>query len=192
MASRAMCSILIVVALLVASSFSIPTSDHGLYERQDLSLSSYAPETVQCPSTPLVRPANGISSQESDYISSRKSKADRGLARWLRKQGKFSTSSQPVVGFSSSGGGYRALLETAGVFSAFDSRDTNLGTSGIFQGLTYQAGLSGGSWFLSSLAGNNWPTVSSLKTGLWEQAFQASLIAPPILLSAEVRTLICP
>jgi lysophospholipase len=176
---------LLIVAALIAPVWSVPTSYHDLQER---AISQYAPTTVQCPSTPLVRPARGISSQESSYISSRKSKASSSLASWLKKQGTFSTSSQPVVGFSSSGGGYRALLETAGVVQGFDSRDSSVGTSGVYQGLTYQAGLSGGSWFLSSLAGNNWPTVTSLKTGLWEQAFQNSLIVPANLLSTAGLT----
>ena len=50
--------------------------------------------------------------------------------------------------------------------------------------MTYQAGLSGGAWLLSSFAGNNYPTISSLKTGLWEQAFQDSLLLPDFLLSS--------
>lgn len=36
---------------------------------------------------------------------------------------------------------------------------------------------------MSSLAGNNWPTVSSLKNGLWLDAFQNSLLLPANLLS---------
>ena len=80
------------------------------------------------------------------------------------------------------------MLETAGVVQAFDIRDSNVGTGGVYQGLTYQSGLSGGSWFLSSLAGNNWPTVTSLKTGLWEQAFETSLLVPANLLSASGLT----
>ena len=35
----------------------------------------------------------------------------------------------------------------------------------------------GGAWFLSSQSGNNWPTVTYLKTTLWEvsvSAFQMS------------------
>jgi lysophospholipase len=50
--------------------------------------------------------------------------------------------------------------------------------------LTYQAGLSGGSWLLSSLAGNNYPTVTYLKDNLWKQAFQDSLADPDFLLGA--------
>ena len=49
---------------------------------------------------------------------------------------------------------------------------------------TYEAGLSGGAWLLSSFAGNNYPTITSLKTGLWEQAFAQSLLVPGNLLTA--------
>ncbi|PPJ54720.1 hypothetical protein CBER1_06885 [Cercospora berteroae] len=138
----------------------------------------YSPKDVACPNTQLVRPAHGLNSDESKYIRSRKPKADASLSAWLAKRGKFLTSSQPLVALTSSGGGYRALLETAGVVQALDGRDGNFSTSGIFQGLTYEAGLSGGAWFLSSFSGNNWPTVSSLRDGLWEPQFQASLLLP--------------
>ena len=50
--------------------------------------------------------------------------------------------------------------------------------------MTYQSGLSGGAWLLSSIAGNNYPTVSSLKTSLWEQAFEDSLLLPDFLLAS--------
>lgn len=43
--------------------------------------------------------------------------------------------------------------------------------------------MSGGSWLLSSIAGNNWPTISSLEANLWETALQDSLLVPEILLS---------
>lgn len=41
----------------------------------------------------------------------------------------------------------------------------------------------GGAWLLSSLAGNNWPTISSLQAGLWTQAFQDSILLPDFLLA---------
>jgi lysophospholipase len=72
----------------------------------------------------------------------------------------------------------------AGVIQGLDNRDSDVSTSGLYQALTYQAGLSGGSWLLSSLAGNNYPTVTELKTSLWEQAFQDSLLDPEFLLAA--------
>ncbi|CAJ2503449.1 Uu.00g108430.m01.CDS01 [Anthostomella pinea] len=156
-------------------------------ERQ-LLVQPYVPIPTTCPSTALVRPATSISLNEAGYVSARKKKADKALAAWLKKQGNFSNSSQPTVGFTSSGGGYRALLCTAGVVQALDGRDSNFTTSGLYQALTYEAGLSGGSWFLSSLAGNNWPTVSYLRDNLWEQAFQNSLLVPANLLSISGLT----
>ena len=151
-------------------------------------VSPYAPQFAQCPNMPLVQPATKIDSREASYVSSRKSNADKALSSWLKKRGRFDTSSLPVVGFTSSGGGYRSLLETAGVVQGFDIRDSDVGTSGLYQSLIYQAGLSGGSWFLSSLASNNWPTVSSLQTILWEPAFDNSLLVPPELFSISGLT----
>lgn len=185
----AVLSLLALAAAFSALTAAAPTEHPGspLAERQ--ALTPYAPTTGACPGSRLVRPASGLSAKEASYASARKSKADASLASWLSKRGSFSTSSQPVVGLTSSGGGYRALLETAGVVQALDSRDSNLGTSGVYQGLTYEAGLSGGSWFLSSLAGNNWPTVTSLKEGLWEDAFQNSLLLPANILDIDSLTL---
>ena len=140
---------------------------------------AYAPAPASCPSAPLVRPANGLSSAETNYISKRKAKADVALAAWLKKvNATFATDSLPMVGMTISGGAYRSFLSGAGIIQAFDSRDGNYGTSGLYQALTYQAGLSGGAWLTSSLAGNNWPTVSSLQNTLWGDAFEATVIFP--------------
>lgn len=103
----------------------------------------YAPKRIACPNTPLIRGANGIGSDEASYVASRNTKAAAALAAWLEKQGNFSTASQPTVAMTSSGGGYRALLCTAGVVQALDGRDSSSTTSGLYQALTYQAGLSG-------------------------------------------------
>jgi lysophospholipase len=150
-------------------------------------LTPYAPVPAICPSSPLVRPATGISSSESSYISQRYTKASTALAAFLKSTNAiFSPSQLPVVALTTSGGGYRSLLTGAGVIQAFDSRDSQTGVSGLFQGLTYQAGLSGGGWLLSSFAGNNYPTISSLRDNLWEAAFQNSLLAPGNLLVAGV------
>lgn len=53
------------------------------------------------------------------------------------------------------------------------------------QSLTYQSGLSGGSWLLSSLVGNDYPTVTYLKQNLWTQAFEDSLLVPDNLLVSQ-------
>ncbi len=147
--------------------------------------SGYAPLKATCPSSPLVRAASGLSSSESAYVAARKTQASTALASWLKKtNSNLPTSNLPTIVLTTSGGGLRSLLTGAGVIQGFDSRDSTVGTSGVFQGLTYQSGLSGGAWLLSSFAGNNYPTISSLKTGLWEQAFQDSLLDPSNLLVA--------
>ncbi|KAK5118412.1 hypothetical protein LTR62_002926 [Meristemomyces frigidus] len=150
---------------------------------------AYAPVQTTCPSSSLVRPASGLNPSESSYVTTRKAVADKSLAAWLKTQGSFDTSCPlPNVGFLSSGGGYRALLETAGVVQALDRRDSNSSVNGLYQAFTYEAGLSGGAWFLGSLAGNNWPTVSHLQKTLWEQAFQNSVLVPANLLSVTGLT----
>lgn len=111
-------------------------------DRRD-NLTPYRPVTTTCPTTPLVRPATALNAEEATYIATRKGNADEALASWLAKQGSFQTESQPSVALVSSGGGLRALLETAGVIQGFDARDSNTSVSGIFQALTYQSGLSG-------------------------------------------------
>ena len=110
-------------------------------------LTGYAPIPATCPSTPLVRQANGISSAEQSYVNSRYTKASTALAAFLKStNATFSPRKYPVVALTTSGGGYRSLLTGAGVIQGFDGRDSKTGVSGLFQGLTYQAGLSGGAW----------------------------------------------
>ena len=153
-----------------------------------LQFAPYVPRRSTCPPTPLVRSANGISAEEAAYIAQRKPKADTALAQWLLKtDAGFETSKLPTVALATSGGGYRSMLTGAGVIQGFDSRDSNTGTSGLLQGLTYQSGLSGGAWLLSSLAGNDYPTVSSLRNSLWEQTLEEDLLQGPILTNSQVR-----
>ena len=148
-------------------------------------LTAYAPVAATCPSTPLVRQATSISSQEASYINQRYAKASTALTAFLTStNATFNATKLPVVALTTSGGGYRSLLTGAGVIQGFDSRDSQTGVSGLFQGLTYEAGLSGGAWLLSSFAGNNYPTISSLRDNLWEAAFQDSLLVPGNLLTA--------
>nr|OQO31906.1 hypothetical protein B0A51_01101 [Rachicladosporium sp. CCFEE 5018] len=178
--------------LALAAPAPAPVPESDVIARAALAaragLTPYQPVPTTCPTTPLVRPATGINSQESSYISLRRARASIALASWLKKQGNFTTATQPVVGLTSSGGGYRSLLESAGVLQAFDARDSTANVSGVYQALTYHAGLSGGAWFLSSLSGNNWPTVSYLRDNLWEQAFQNSLLLPANILSTSAAT----
>jgi len=169
----------------VLSDLSIPTSlpsaisDLPIPTGLSSAVSAYAPVQAACPASPLIRPATSASTSEATWVSARISKANAGLAAWLKKiNSGFDTSSLPEVGLTTSGGGYRSLLNGAGVIQAFDDRDSNSSVNGLYQALTYQAGLSGGGWLLSSIAGNNWTTISNLRDSLWEDAFQDSPILP--------------
>ncbi|KAI5200048.1 lysophospholipase [Aureobasidium subglaciale] len=149
------------------------------------SLTPYAPVSASCPSTPLVRTANSLGSDEATYIAARKPQADAALAAWLQKtDSSFATTNLPTVGLVLSGGGYRALLSGAGLVQGLDARDSDLSTSGLYQAMTYETSLSGGAWFSTSWTGLNWPTVSYLRDNLWSQSFADSLLVPARLLSA--------
>ncbi|KAL2065664.1 hypothetical protein VTL71DRAFT_3334 [Oculimacula yallundae] len=148
-------------------------------------VADYVPTRGTCPTQSLVRPADGISDDEETFRVARKAVADKALKTWLLKTNPaFGTANLPTVALTTSGGGYRSLLSGAGVIQALDDRDSAVSTSGLYQALTYQAGLSGGSWLMSSLAGNNYPTVSFLKEDLWKEAFRDSLLDPGTLLVA--------
>ncbi|GMG56555.1 unnamed protein product [Ambrosiozyma monospora] len=70
----------------------------------------------------------------------------------------------PRIGISFSGGGYRAMLTAAGELSGLDNRTEGCSEHGlpILQAASYIAGLSGGSWFLSTLVFNNWTSVQDI------------------------------
>ncbi|MCJ1375380.1 Lysophospholipase 1 [Loxospora ochrophaea] len=76
------------------------------------------------------------------------------------------TSALPNIAIAVSGGGYRACLNGAGAFQAFDSREENSTTAGhlggLLQSATYFAGLSGGGWLVGSIFVNNFTTISGL------------------------------
>ena len=108
--------------------------------------SLYAPISVACPSNGSINRAGpALSTSETAYVASRKPKADKALAAWIKQvDPSFNTSSLPVLGVALSGGGYRAMLSGAGVVQAFDARDSKAKVAGILQGTTYIGALSGG------------------------------------------------
>lgn len=142
--------------------------------------SAYAPATLaSCPTETLVRSADGISSSEATYIASRKAAADTALSSWLSTALPSyigNSSSLPTIALSVSGGGFRSLLTGAGVIQALDGRDSDASTAGLYQSLTYHAGLSGGAWLLSALAAGNWPTISELVSSTWATQFAGGIL----------------
>ncbi|GME82818.1 unnamed protein product [Ambrosiozyma monospora] len=151
---------------------------------------SYAPGEIDCPAylddkqyntdeyKGLVRAANDISDAEKKWISSRDDITKDNL-KWflnLANMTDFDTDKYlanitdnnatryPRIGVSFSGGGYRAMLTAAGEISGLDNRTDGCMDHGlpILQAASYISGLSGGSWFLSSLVFNNWTSVQDI------------------------------
>jgi lysophospholipase len=119
----------------------------------------------------------------------RKAKADVALAAWLDTTDPcFDTDVEmPMVALTSSGGGFRAFLVGAGVIQALEGPNSNVSTSGLYQGLTYHSGLSGGSWLLSSFVGNDLETISTL-VETWKPTFANGLFDPEGTNSSAVFT----
>lgn len=145
--------------------------------------SPYRPTTTTCPSGDLIRAGNkDLGDGEAAYIAGRKPKADAALSTWLDTQSAglgSNSSSLPTVALSVSGGGWRSFTLAAGVMQAMDAReDGDSSTSGLLQSLTYSIGVSGGAWLLSSWAGNNFPTITSLSHSLWKDAFNNGIEFP--------------
>ncbi|KAJ7178193.1 lysophospholipase [Mycena filopes] len=142
------------------------------------------PTTQRCPADfELVRRGQTISAAESRYIEDRREKilpgAFKTYLRNVEKTGvalpkyvqdilEGKTLQLPGVGITTSGGGYRAAIFGAGVLNAFDGRNASSvtkGTGGLLQTATHLAGLSGGSWLVTSLMQANFPTMQHLLFG---------------------------
>ncbi|KAB8360898.1 hypothetical protein FH972_024631 [Carpinus fangiana] len=172
-------------ASLFSLGFSAPLEEPSLIEKRAaaglLGSSPYTPLTAQtCPAGNLIRQAKGLAPKEAAYIQARNKLASASLAKWLQSTGAgFNTTGKmPTLAMSFSGGGLRAQLVGAGVRQAIDGRDSKLKIAGLYQAATYESGLSGGSWLLGSISGNDYPTVSHLRDSLWEQTIQDGLLLP--------------
>ncbi|CCF57144.1 hypothetical protein KAFR_0C01510 [Kazachstania africana CBS 2517] len=138
----------------------------------------YAPAEVVCESgVNLLREASGLSSDEKAWLEKRDKLTEEAMKSFLTRatanfsdtsilEELFSNSSNvPKIGFAASGGGYRAMLNGAGMLSAFDNRTRGAnehGYGGLLQAATYLSGLSGGNWLVGTLAWNNWTSVQDI------------------------------
>jgi len=141
---------------------------------------SYAPTSTPCPSPlPTIRPADGLSPQESEWLHVRENNTFKALIDIIDRAQIPGITAQdylnsiinsggklPRLGIAVSGGGYRALMNGAGALSAFDGRTEGAeGTGqlgGVLQAATYLSGLSGGSWLVGSLYIQDFTTVDSI------------------------------
>ncbi|KAH5293779.1 lysophospholipase [Parastagonospora nodorum] len=157
----------------------------------------YAPGSIDCPSTrPSIRSADRLSDLETQWLQKRRPKTVDPMREFLVRANiegfdagqyidnhKSNTSSLPNIAISFSGGGYRALLNGAGVLAAFDSRTPNATSKGHLGGLlqasTYVSALSGGGWMIGSIFANNFTSVQNIidHKDIWQ--FQNSLFKGP-------------
>lgn len=137
----------------------------------------YEPQIDPCPrEPPVIRAATNLSTQETEWLANRRKAISEPIRALLNRFGiegldidgylDRNQDNVPVIGIAISGGGYRAMLNGAGVIQAFDDRtDGSTGTGqlgGLLQSSTYLAGLSGGSWLVGSLYTNNFTSVSDI------------------------------
>jgi hypothetical protein len=133
----------------------------------------YTVSRTPCPNlATYVRPATGIGSSEASWLSTRSFSASIAFRSYTSRA--WGSSPQynlpmptgvPRIGIALSGGGYRAMLNGAGVIQSFTGSDPNAngnGTGGILDSSLYITGLSGGSWTIGSWALNNWPDMNTL------------------------------
>ncbi|EME48389.1 hypothetical protein DOTSEDRAFT_141428 [Dothistroma septosporum NZE10] len=137
----------------------------------------YTPQTVNCPSaTPTIRSAAQLSPNETEWLQVRRNATLDPMKELLGRMNitgfdatqyinnhQNNASALPNIGIAISGGGYRAMLNGAGVVQAMDSRTPNSTSAGqiggLLQAATYLSGLSGGSWLVGSLYSNNFTSV---------------------------------
>jgi lysophospholipase len=177
------------VAYPTALRRALPNSPNG-----------YTPTPITCPSgeRPSVRGASTLSPNETAWLERRRKNTVESLRDLLGRvkitgfdvnsyisDNANNVSALPNIAISFSGGGYRALQNSAGVLAAFDSRTENSTSQGhlggLLQSATYVSGLSGGGWLTGSVFVNNFTTVTALRdddTGsVWD--FSSSIVNGP-------------
>ncbi|PLB35232.1 lysophospholipase family protein [Aspergillus candidus] len=157
----------------------------------------YTPANTTCPAVkPNVRSASRLSRNETKWLQKRRKETVDPMKEFLGRLdlGPFDAVSYidktaknvtdlPNIGFAASGGGYRAMLNGAGVIKAFDNRTANATSKGQLGGLlqasTYVAGLSGGGWLVGSIFVNNFTTISDLQKDKRVWDLQTSILEGP-------------
>ncbi|GAA5922296.1 uncharacterized protein JCM15063_003251 [Sporobolomyces koalae] len=143
--------------------------------------SSYAPIRVECPAnTELIMrtgsPLDGtqvLNKNESAYLDRRRTDVLTQLwGKYLNDNSTGNTgynvddivNANPRIATAVSGGGLRASLYAAGTLSAIDNRNSST-IGGIWQLSDYLAGLSGGSWAVTSTSLNDMIPIYELVLG---------------------------
>lgn len=138
------------------------------------------PYFTDCPHDfQLVRPLNGLSQAESEWVHGRKAVASKAFSKYLDRLNitgfdtkaytaliaKDPDHNMPVMAWATSGGGWRSAFTGVGGLRAIDSKTPGANEhkfGGLLQSLTYIAGLSGGSFPTSSYPLNNYPSIDEM------------------------------
>ncbi|EGX54033.1 hypothetical protein AOL_s00004g66 [Orbilia oligospora ATCC 24927] len=150
----------------------------------------YGPFQVMSPADIVsVRRGGKFAKEEASWINGRMKVVNTALTDYLGRVGMkgfdhkgFMKGYTPTVGLAFSGGGYRAMLNGAGVISAFDSRNPKAmgpgGLGGLLQGTTYLSGLSGGGWLVGSMAVNEFPSIGEIQQSERMWKLEDSIFSP--------------
>ncbi|KAL3846625.1 hypothetical protein ACJMK2_017599 [Sinanodonta woodiana] len=102
---------------------------------------------------PKLRYTNALCEEEKAFLCRRREKVFEAMREILGEQGPTCLEEVPTVSVIGSGGGFRAMVGLHGVTKA-------LVDSGILQCTTYLGGLSGSSWYISTLYSHpDWPNM---------------------------------
>lgn len=193
------------ILLLVSSHIAITSASKfhnkdkfDIRALSDSPSGSYSPAIVQCPTTsPTIRGAgSGLSSSEREWLIKRRAATVQPMKDFMSRANikDFDVESYldtqandvanlPNIGIAVSGGGYRALMNGAGILTGMDSRTSGStgpgGLGGLLQSATYLTGLSGGGWLVGSLYANNFTAVQDIldNTSVWQ--FQNTIFGGP-------------
>ncbi|KAL5004647.1 hypothetical protein ScPMuIL_018103 [Solemya velum] len=102
---------------------------------------------------PTLRYSLCLCDEEKLFLEKRKEKTLTAMKAFLGDRGPQNLQEVPTVGVIGSGGGFRAMVGLSGVFKA-------LADSGVLDCSTYVCGLSGSSWYISTLYSHpDWPKI---------------------------------
>ncbi|XP_014668727.1 PREDICTED: cytosolic phospholipase A2-like [Priapulus caudatus] len=100
---------------------------------------------------PDLRFSLALCDEEKEFLEARREKVFENMQTFLGERAPTSIHQAPTVAVLGSGGGFRAMVAFSGVFDAL----TECGILGV---TTYAAGLSGSSWYMSTLYSHPaWP-----------------------------------
>ncbi|WWD20845.1 phospholipase B [Kwoniella shandongensis] len=168
------------VALATTAAIAAPAAPAELDIRALLD-TSYKPYQVTCPTdfTWIRNATTGLSSGEQSFIAAREKITSPLISSQLTAHGLTNPPRTPTIGVALAGGGYRAMLTGLGGIMATMNGSSEAAASGLggwLDGVTYWAGLSGGSWATGSFMANGGPLPIDLITSLWN--LDSNLILP--------------